>query len=111
MRYFNVLKTNENHPRGALPTLRLSRLHWLGLTRRSFISKDHAINLRVGVKAMTKQKRKLKYKPVTKRVRAPASRNLFPFFVNRPKILTPYYQLLWILKSHLFRSAIFHDHY
>lgn len=79
MRYFNVLKTNENHPRGALPTLRLSRLHWLRLSERSFISRSHAINLRVGVKAMTKQKRKLRYKPVTKGVGAPVSRNLFPF--------------------------------
>lgn len=79
MRFFNVPKTNENHPRGALPTLRLSRLHWLRLSGRSFISKGHAINLRVGVKAMTKQKRKLKYKPVTKRAGAPALRSLFPF--------------------------------
>lgn len=79
MRYCNVLKTNENHPRGALPTLRLSRLHWLRLTGRSFISKGHAINLRVGVKVMTKQKRKLRYKRVSKRLEAPVSRNLFPF--------------------------------
>lgn len=66
MRYFNVLKTNENHPRGASPTLRLSRLHWLRLSEASFISKGHAINLRVGVTAMTNQKRKLEYKPVAK---------------------------------------------
>lgn len=80
MRYFNVLKTNENHPRGASPTLRLSRLHWLRVSGRSLISKGHAINLRVGVKAMTKQKRKLKHKPVTKGVGAPISRNLISFF-------------------------------
>lgn len=80
MRYFNVLQTNENHPGGASPTLRLSRLHWLRASGRSLISKGHAINLRVGVKAMTKQKRKLKYKPVTKEVGAPMSRNLISFF-------------------------------
>lgn len=79
MRYFNVLKTNENHPRGALPTLRLSRLHGLRLSRRSFISKGHAINLRVGVKAMTKQKRKLRYKPVTKGVGAQYQETYFLF--------------------------------
>lgn len=111
MRYFNVLKTNENHPRGDLPILRLSRLHWLRLSGRSFISKGHAINLRVGVKAMTKQKRKLRYKPVNKRGRNASIKKLISFFVTRPKILTPSYQLLWVLKSHLFRLAIFHDHY
>lgn len=79
MRYRNVLKTNENHPKGALPTLRLSRLHWLRLSGSSFISKGHAINLGVGVKAMTKQKRKLKQVPVTKRLGAPASRSYFLF--------------------------------
>ena len=82
------LKQMKNHPRGASPTLRLSRLHWLRLSRRSFISKGHAINLRVGVKAMTKQKKKLKCKPVTEGIDAPISGNLlFPFCVcvNRPK--------------------------
>lgn len=85
MRYFNVLKTNENHPRGDLPILRLSRLHWLRLSGRSFISKSHAINLRVGVKAMTKQKRKLRYKPVNKRGGSSSMKKLISFFVNRPK--------------------------
>ena len=79
MRYFNVFKTNENHPRGASPNLRLSRLHWLRLSGRSLISKGHAINLGVGVRAMTKQKRKLKYKPVTKAFGAPMSGHLRPF--------------------------------
>ena len=81
MRYFNVLKTNENHPRGASPTLRLSRLHWLRLSGRSFISKSHAINLRVGVKAMSKQKKEAEVQACNERNwSANVGNLLFPFF-------------------------------
>lgn len=80
MRYFNVLKTNENHPRGASPNqpefvqIALAKIKW-----RLIHHRGHAINLRVGVQAMTKQKRKPE---CNKRDGPPVSRSYFLFFFS-----------------------------
>lgn len=53
MRYFNVPKTNEKPPKSLTNPEVVQIALASRIRRRPFISKGHAINLRVGVKAMT----------------------------------------------------------
>jgi hypothetical protein len=86
--FLKQVKTTQEEPHQS--NLRLSRLHWLKLSRRSFISQGYVSNLRVGVQAMIKQKRKPACKPITRGAWPPTSRSYFLFFfllLNKPKIL------------------------
>lgn len=83
--FLKQMKTTHGEPHQT--NLRLSRLHWLKLSGGPFISRGHAINLRVGVQAMTKQKGKPECEPVTRGAGLQYQGASSFYFLNKPKIL------------------------